>query len=362
MSLKIRLNGQTFTDFISAQVLMSIETAASSFAFTSSAQIDNLFPIKEGDLVEILADDKLISTGHVEDVGVTYDAQSHTIEVKGRSLLADLIDSTVGSIKEFTGQVNLVDVARAVLDGLGLTSIKIINKAGTIKNFNAEDITSAETGKNAFEFVELYARKRQVLITTDGDGNMVLVKGSGVASVNRFKNIQVANDNNVLSARLTSSNASLFNQYIAQSQLNPVNLDEGVTTESVSGQVGVATDSSIRTTRTLEFNSEESSDSVTLNDRAAWESNIRRARAKNYIAVVQGHSASDEAWEPNKLYKVDDDFCGVHGTLLSREVAYRYDLQNGSTTEINMTNRKAYTLQAEEDAREANTNEFGNDF
>ena len=178
MSLKIRLNGQDFTNFISASAALSMETAASAFAFKATADPDNLFPIPNGSLVEILADDIKVITGYVEKLGVGYAGREHTITVQGRSLLADLIDSTVGEVKEFEGQVNLEDIIRATLNSIDLSNIKIINQAGSIRNFDASDITSAETGQNAFDFIESYARKRQVLLTTNGDGNLVIARAS----------------------------------------------------------------------------------------------------------------------------------------------------------------------------------------
>lgn len=362
MSLKVRLNGQDYTDFLGAAVARSMETAATAFTFTSTANPDNLFPIKNGDKVEILADGFTVCVGFVEDVSVSYDAGSHTITIKGRSLLADFVDSTVGDIKEFEGQVNLQDIIRTVLDSLGLTNIKIINEAGTIENFSASDITSAETGQNAFDFIELYARKRQVLITTNGDGNLVIARAGNITLPARLKNTVGSNDNNILSATLRNNQADNFNTYIASSQLNPANLAPGSNAKFITEQSAARFNTFIRNTRRLEFNAEESSDSFTLHDRAGWEANIRLARAKTYTAKVQGHSADDVVWEPNRLHRIDDDFTETHALLLLKSVTYNYDLQGGSTTMLGFTNKFAYTLKVQETARDANTNEFGEDF
>lgn len=362
MSLKVRLNGQDYTDFIGAAVARSMETAATAFTFTSTANPDNLFPIKNGDKVEILADGETVCIGFVEDISVSYDAASHTITIKGRSLLADLVDSTVGEIKEFEGQVNFEDIIRTVLDSLTLIDIKIINKAGKIENFSASDITSAETGQNAFDFLELYARKRQVLITTNGSGNLVIARAGQITSLARLKHMVGANDNNVLSATLRDNKADLFNRYTANSQLNPVNLKPGSNAKHITDQASSRFDTFIRKSRVFEFNAEESSDAFTLHDRAGWEANIRRARAKTYTAKVQGHSAGGVVWEPNRLHRVDDDFTETHAKLLLKSVTYNYDLSGGSSTMLGFTNKFAYTLKVQQTARDASTNEFGEDF
>lgn len=362
MSLALRLNGVNYTDFINASVARSMETAASAFTFTSSANPDNLFPIKNGDLIEVLADGQTISIGYVENVSINYDSGSHTISIKGRSLLADLVDSTVGEIKEFEGQVNFEDICRTVLDSLTLTDIKIINEAGKIDNFDSSDITSAETGQNAFDFLEKFARKRQVLLTTDGDGNLVITRAGNILLPASLKNVIDANDNNILSATLDDNKSDLFNRYTANSQLNPVNLKPGSNAKHIADQAASRFDTFNRKSRVLEFNAEESSDSFTLHDRAGWEANIRRSRSKTYKAKVQGHSVDGIVWEPNRLHRVDDDFTGTHATLLLKAVTYNFDLSGGSTTMLGFTNKFAYTLKVEQTARDASTNEFGEDF
>jgi len=359
MSLKIRLNGQDFTNFISASAALSMETAASAFAFTATADPDNLFPIPNGSLVEILADDIKVITGYVEKLGVSYAGREHTITVQGRSLLADLIDSTVGKVKEFEGQVNLEDIIRATLNSINMSNIKIINQAGSIRNFEASDITSAETGQNAFDFIELYARKRQVLLTTNGDGNLVIARASTELLPARLKHTVGANDNNILSADYKDNEAENFNQYIANSQLNPANLPAGSNAKFITDQVAARFNTLIRTSRRYEFNAEQSSDEFTLSDRAAWEANIRRARSRTYTAKVQGHSADGVIWTPNRLHRIDDDFTATHGTLLLKAVTFNFDLDSGSTTSLGFTNKKAYTLETEQSARDVNTDEFG---
>ena len=66
MSLRIRLNGVDYENFISGQLVRSIETVGSAFNLTSSIGVNTQFPIKKGDRVEMLADDSLVLTGFVE--------------------------------------------------------------------------------------------------------------------------------------------------------------------------------------------------------------------------------------------------------------------------------------------------------
>jgi prophage tail gpP-like protein len=358
MSLTIRKNGLDYTNWTSANVSMGIEQAAYGFTFVATADENEVIPIKGGELVEILADGILICTGYVDSPQVDHDFESHTITVTGRSLLADFIDSSVGTIKEFDGQVNLVDIIRSVLNGMGLSNIKIVNEAGTIKNFDASDITSAEIGQTGFDFCEKFARKRQVLITTNPSGGLVLARaGSNTSSV-AIRHIKNDKGNNVISARFKDDQSERYNKYVAQSQGNPANLDAGTPPESIIDQVGVIYDPEIRASRVLEFYAEESSDSFTLKERAKWEANIRRARGKTYMAQIAGHTIDGEAFFPNVLHQIDDFKAGISSQLLTKQIVYEYSVDNGSITTIEFTSKNAYTLQVEADAREAMGDEF----
>lgn len=353
----LRLNGENYTNFDSVAVFRSMETVSGAFSFSSSANNDNLFPVKKGDAVQVIVDGIQVINGHVERVSVNYSDSDHKITITGRDKLGDLIDSSVFGTKEFTGNISLVDVARNILQGIGLTGVDVIDQTGGVRPFDETDITSAEVGQNAFEFLELYARKRQVLLTTDGIGNLVLARASTVVFPGKLRNVVDSNENNIIDATLDTDDTQRFYKYVAQSQLNPYDLDIGAA--DVSSQNGQATDSAIRKSRILEFNAEESQDSFTGEDRAKWESNIRRARSISYSPRVQGHNVSGKIWTPNTLVEIEDQFSDINATMLIRALSYEQSIDRGSTTRLDLTYKDAYTLQAEQDAREATTNNQG---
>lgn len=362
MTLGIKLNGALYTNFISARVAKSIDALTTAFSFTSTVNTENLFPIRNGDIVEILADDIKLMTGNVEGLLVSYDARSHTIEISGRGILADLIDSSVKITKEFTGGVFLTDVARTVLDNLGLDEVNIINNAGNIDIFQEAEIISADVGQGAFDFLEKYARRRQVLLNEDEDGNLIFSRATAIKTSQTLHNIVGRTDNNVLAGKLNLDYTNRYNQYVVRSQLNPVFQELGVTPELISDQNGKSTDSAIRLTRFLELNSEESSDSKDAKNRAIWENNIRRSRAFTYTATVQGHSFNGVLLQPNTLIQVQDDFCDIDSILLIRGVEYTYDLASGSQLVLTCAPKDSYKLEAEKNQRDANTTVEGNGF
>jgi len=354
MSLNILVNGVEYTNFENAETQRSVEALCGSFSFASSADENEAFPVKVGDTIQILVDEESQLNGFIEGLEISYSANDHTISVRGRNKLGDLVDSTVGEIKEFTGAVSLVDIAKTIISGIGFTDVEVINNAGVV-SFDAFDITSAEVGQKAFEFLELYARKKQILVTNDGNGNLVLTRASTEVFPAVLTNKKAPNNtvNNILSSTVRIDNAQRYRTYINRSQLNPHNVDAGVTPRNLVEQLGLAVDGAIRNTRTFEFNAEESLSSESAVDRAKWEATFRKAKSLSYTATVQGHSVNGQIWTPNILVRVEDEFANLSTDLMIRTVRFRQSVDEGSTTMLEMTYKDAYTLELEEDSRNA---------
>jgi prophage tail gpP-like protein len=348
MTLSIRLNGENYSNFTTAEVTRDMETACSKFSFGATVGLSqfrsNFIPIRANDEVEIVVDDQFkIITGFVDEEGVEYDQESHTIPIKGRSKTQDVVDCTVGPLKEFE-KITVFDICKLVASDF---NIDVIDQIGDTKPLL--DIAGAEVGQTAFKFIESLARKRQVLITDDGEGRLVLIRASQNVSPNNLQNKIDGINNNIKSASRSANFANLFHEYIAQSQLSPINVSDFETPQDLAEEAGFAIDPEVRGTRRLEFYTEETTESFTLEDRAKWELSVRRARNFTYRATVQGHSFNGFLWEPNILHQIDDDFAGVYGKYLLKKVVYKYDLQNGAICDLFFTNRNSFTLDATKD-------------
>lgn len=359
MALTIEIDGTQYIYFTAATVTTSLSTIARGFSFVSTAGEDNNFPIKVGANVKIFIDGIQVLFGYAERIGIRYDATSHEINVDGRSYLSDLVDSTLPTQFEVTGKT-FEDIATTVLGQMNLSS-KVVNNAGTIRNFG-DDITSTKIGQNALEFLERFARKRQILLTSAGDDSLVFARSGTTYAPVSLKNVLGATDNNILSADLTIDHSQRYYKYTAESQLNPLIPGLNLSPEGISNQSGTVYDDKIRASRFLTFDTEESSDSFTAYDRALWEKNVRRGTAKNYSATVAGNSVDGKIWEPNTLVRVIDELCQIDATLLIRDVEFNYDLFSGSTTTLTMVQKDAFTLQLEQSEREANAEKDGEEF
>lgn len=359
MTLSIWINGTPYTYFEKASVSASVKAVSRGFSFVSTANEDNTFPVRIGDNVIVTADGTKLADGFIETLEIDYDSGSHTIRVGGRSRLADLVDSSMPSPFEVSG-TSLESIIKSVLKALNIDTA-VINQAGAIRSFK-NDITSAEIGQNAFEFIESYSRKRQILLTTDGVTGLIIARAGVNKAPAMLKNVSGAVDNNILKATLSIDDSKRFNYYVVHGQLNPTEFLFAETPSNISNQKGIAKDKDIRNSRKIEMNAEESSDSFSSQDRAVWEKNLRIGAAYNYTATVAGNSVKGALWIPNTLVKVIDDFAQVNAELLISDVQYEYDVYSGSLTTLTMIKPEALTMEIEQKQREANRNKTSDDF
>lgn len=377
--ITLEVNGIKYDGFTDISVTRNIETISGSFNFSATSNDITSFPIAAGDACRVWIGNTSVINGYVEVIRVAYNATSHSISITGRDRTCDIIDSTIVGVKEFQG-MTLTAVIQKVLANHGLSDIQVINEAGNVETgqpsvtadssdpFTDSDPAASPINQTLFEFIESYARKRQVLLTTDGDGNIVLARSAtGAASIN-LENIINGQFNNIKSASVNYDFTKRFYKYTLQSQQNPgatgISFGADVSYENVAVQTGFALDSDIRTSRITEVISETSDSTVNLTRLAIWTKNLTRARSTEYECVVQGYhydEAKTQIWKPNILVKVVDDFANINATLLIKSVEYGLSVDAGSTTTITLVDADSYTLQLKVDAATQKADKKGDD-
>jgi len=352
--INIRLkDGTIYKQFISGSVLKDIEEFVGSFAFESSVNFNDGYPITLHDYVEILVDDKQVLNGYIEKIEIINNLNNRTLRVFGRGILCDIIDSSIKNVKEFGGvDIKLENICKKVMHDLGIYNKEIINQAGEIKSFSNSEIQSVETSSTAFDFLETLALKRQILLNSDGYGNLILIRGNSERSNKSLRNIVAASDNNIISSKLKADASDRFYCYTVKSDINLTNIESVLDPDVVVNQEGIYYDDYIRKTRYLEITPDENINSEDSQKRAAWEFNFRKTRGSIYSAVVAGHCEKviidnkvvNKLWEINKLIDVKDDFCKIYDTLLIKSVEYNYSINEGSTTNIVCVPKDSYKL------------------
>jgi len=343
----IEVDGKEYTNFSSITVSKSIEDLNGEFEFIANvdASADPL-PFSGGEKCRALIDGKPIVTGYIENIFVDYDAENHNITYSGRDKTADIGDSTIGVFDAINTDISLIDVIKKVISHLG-SDIKIVDNVGGLKDFKKDEgPINTDPGENAFDFIQTLCRKRGVLLTTDGDGNLAITRNSNTKLKGALQN--VLNDdvsNNILSGSLQIDLTKLYNKYEAKSQSSTNQFETvDVSTENAVDNDGIVLDDSIRKGRQFAFEVEKVTEEDEIEERAEWEKDVRISRSKVVNAKVEGHSTKfDEVYEVNKLISIKDVFLNIDSVKLIGSITYFYDSEGGNTTEIGLIHKDSFT-------------------
>lgn len=352
--MRLEVDGIEYDNFIAASCELRLDALSSTFTFDAVAPDGQPLPFKGGEACKVVVDGETVLTGYVEVVRVNYDREDHTVTVSGRDKTGDLLDSMIDSFDDVRGDgLTLKALIERVIAQLGL-GVQVVDEVAPAPFNAAEDIAAPEPGDNAFSFIETYSRKRQVLLTSNSAGDVVIATNSGQAAEGAIQHIIGAEDNNVLSASFSYDTTGRYNAYTISSGLNPVALNLAGDTDlaSLVSQGGGAFDTEIRTGRQLVLISESPFSASNCEARAKWEADVRKARGLVYSATVPGYRVGgDEGalWATNRIYQVVDDYVGKVEPMLCNSITFLFDIEGGRRTTLGFVGQNAYTLNIEPD-------------
>ena len=348
---RVDIGGVTYNTFKDISVYRSMTNASGSFVVTVSAENNEPFPIQVQSSVQIYINGIQIINGYVDSINVSYASDFHTLTIQGRDITSDVIDSTVVKDYAFQAPITLDQICRRVLDDLGLTKINVINNLDETISFSKGELAAASVDENAFNFIEKYCRKKQVLLTTNGVGDLVLTRSSTdlleTALINKVSNL----NNNILSASFNVDYSDRFNKYTVKSQSNFSSIQNDLNEADPENKTGESADRSVRETRQLTILQPESLTNNECKQSAQWVQNIRRTKSKEYSCQVASNQYDElgNPWFPNVLVKIQDDFCDIDAKMLLRDVEL-IQQANQSYTNLTFVPKDAFTLEAEKDA------------
>lgn len=336
--ISIRRNSIDYINFNSVSFRKSLVEFCGGYdvAYTD---IDNKgIQFKADDDIELLIDDNKVFTGYVSSFSGEIDSGMHILRIKGKDKTIDFAQSSITENIEFTNTVKLEDVIQAVLTSLDIDDIQVINKLD-IKPFETGEIVSAEVGDNALQFVEKYARKRQVLLTTTKDGNIELQQANFTDNGDVLQLIHGNPTNNVLFSSFERDFDNVYAQYTCKCSDA---LSTGDLNEDFVDRIAVATFDDARPARKTEIILDAASID-TLQKRAIWEKNCR-LNGGVYRCRVQGfYNSLGEVYFPNMgLVQVTDDTWGINKKMLIKAVSFSFS-NSGAVTDLTLVDPIAFS-------------------
>ncbi len=357
----IRANNKIFTEWKSVTVKRGIDQFCGEFSFISSDNQLEGYPIKVGDLVDISINGEIKVRGYVDEINSAFSKDTHDINVSGRDVIQDLIDSTL-PIKAFNS-TNLKNLCLEVIDALGV-DIQVIDQTTGLSDFDFGETYDAETGQPCMEFLASFARKRNVFLNSNGNNGLVMFQPQGIRATTPLLNLKESDPRNNIKSRVVKiSHQGRFNKYAPKSQYNfAVTPTEDYGSSGVN-QTGIAIDDEIRDTRYFEFQTEEFMSDEECQNRANEEANIRRAYGTSYTAVVAEVSQTDGSlWDYGLIVSINDEPAGISGGFIIREVQYSKSKDGGSETTLVCSLPDAYKVTAVPNAVDSKKAKIGDKY
>lgn len=345
----IEVDGVLYENLLEIRVRRDMTEFCGTFSMSATnenAKLTDLsnFPIKPTSKINIYIDEFPVMTGYVDTISVNLSEGEYTLSINGRDITQDILDSSLIGNTEFTNKISFKKVIERVLQNLNISDIKVIDNISNLDNFKTSELISGSVDETAFDFLNKLAKKRQVLLGTDGEGNITISRASTENIDGELRNIIGDNENNVFLATNNIDSVSRFNKYNIYSQDNVSSGFDDF--QDVPSKTASATDTEIRASRQLNIITENSCNTTDCKNRAIWESNYRKARANVTSCSVEGFYANETnktLWQVNKLVNTKIELLGIYTDLIIKSVEFSQTNEE-LVTNLEIVDKNAYTL------------------
>lgn len=167
----LEVDGRRYGGWKSIDISRGLEQCAGTFRLSVTdrwPQQNEPRGIKAGAACRVTIDGRAVITGYVDDVEASWSATSHEYRVSGRDKTADLVDCCPPSL-----QLKGADLPALARRWAGLFGIEVVVEAECNK---AVPGFKTEEGETCFEMLERLARANAVMLTSDGDGRLVITR------------------------------------------------------------------------------------------------------------------------------------------------------------------------------------------
>ena len=313
--------------------------------------------------VKLYLDGELTMWGWIDAVSPAIQAGQVGVKVSGRDKTGQMVDCAAAPLGpvEYT-KIKLERLAEILGKPWG---IRVRAEVDTGEPF---DKVSIDTGETAMSVLEKYARKRAVLLVSDGVGGLIITRsgkgrapgdvtfpGTVVSSSGQFDGRkqfsvvyvkgQAGHAGGKRKAKAGLDRAALPGTGGA----GEADADKGTGRESRAvAMLGVAYDDTVPIYRPAVKTPRAKGSLVDADTEAKWWVSTARGHAESVTYVLPDWRANGVLWRPNEMTSVSDAYQLVKKDLLVAGVTDRYDAQ-GTRCELRVCGREAYDLLPEDD-------------
>lgn len=347
-------NGMAYAGWKSVTIQQDFDAASGECTLIISEQPGNPLPLNLNDDVQVILGSTPAITGYVYKISGRHGWGDHDITLTIRDQTQSFIDSTVGPKCEFKPPIKLKQVLDGTLQKMGLSHIKVIDKANPEVYRQGGEVPVAAVDDTGHGWADKWTSKRQVVLNTDGKGNLVIdrnrqQRGPGML----FKGPEDSPFNNVLEATFENSLEGRHATTAAAGQKSTNDLDyweqrpkgdQPAQANPLSKNWGIAQDTSVRPDRKFHFRGRKGLEGKSPEQAAKWRSNLARSRNLSYEATVQGFEmAPGQLWWPGFVIPVFDYHFQISDEMFIKGVEFSKDWDGGAKTKIKCTVKDAFS-------------------
>lgn len=366
--LTAKINGNVFSNIVTAKVGRDLETMAGTFDLTivDQARLNKALlaqigqptligPINAGDAIIIMIDNEPILVGTIEQPHFAWEAGDITCRIHGRDKTGDLVECAPppGLPTEFRG-VDLLYVGNQVC---AMFNIPVTADVDIGAPF---DRLSRHKHMTAMAFLESASRQRSILLTSNGIGGLVLTRG-GTSRAPAPLRI----GDNVWRVEAEYDWTKRFSDYyVMQDKMPGVASTPGQTIDTVpsdseppdaanvvaptpataTGTMGHATDPEITRYRPTVRLTRSQSGMSSLQEQAEWMCRVAKGNSIPVrLSVRQFRTGPQNTlWRPNQLTAVWEPYSGLDRDMLIAGVEFEKSAAAGSVTHLRLVGPTAY--------------------
>jgi prophage tail gpP-like protein len=352
--LIVVIDGETHKGWLQAQVSRSIQRGPHSFSLSltdrwGSKESASPRSIKVGMTAELFINDELLISGYIDDVAPSYDDKTHSIKIKGRSKLADLVDCSSAG-KQFKNQ-SLMSICNTLCKPFGI-NVLVSNEAKSDANkvFTGRTHT-LDLGQTLWDFLEELAKIRGVLLTSNASGDLVILR-AGTAKAE----VALALGKNIKAAKGSFNSTELYSEYNVSGQQPSAPKDLGFIGAKVSQPKAQAKaqvkSKGINRYRPFYVSSDNPLSVAQCQSRADWQKNVHEGRAESISYTLSGwrQTVNGKLWQPNELVEVVDAWMGMDDERLIVETVFTLN-ESGSNTDLTLMPKSAFAKKPAEPSK-----------
>lgn len=328
----LSVDGRDYRGWKTVSIAAGIEQQARTFTLGVSWRWpgENMeVPVKQGARCEIRIGADLVLTGHVYSTPVSYDANSVTRSIAGRSLTADLVDcAATGPVSQWNTQS-----VQAIVEALAAPyAVEVVSEVGETAPVKEHSI---EPGETAFESIDRLLMLSRLFSTDDGQGHLVIVApGSGGRAVDRLEL-----GKNILTGSAQLDYSAVFSEYRVTGQRKRSDKEPA----GDAAQIEAIALDDIRPRKRLKHVHEKGQLTQELaQSRADWERASRKGKALARTYKIQGWRQSNgDLWRENMIVHIVDHLIGEDQEMLISQIQYNLG-ENGTTADLTVAPIEAF--------------------